>query len=364
MGGGIDSWGHLTLRNTTVSGNTTGPAAGLPALASDSDGAGIYSQQGSLLLEHVRMSGNRAIAAIPDGRFAEGGAVFAGGSFGGSDRVTVLDSVVSGNRASLTSDLPGKAGGKLIDMNANSGGIHVGDHIPTTVERTAISGNSVSVRDLRGEPVDFDPGMLVGDSRLTMRDSVLAGNRLFAESATSAGPGPAGNVLELDGPGFISNTRITDNTTVAVSPHGLAGNAGAGLAVSNVNNDPRLVTVQGGVISGNTAIARTSTGTAPVQGVGVLSESLLTMTGVLVSRNTGRASRPAGFARGGGIWHGFLFSGKRIQLTLNNTVVTRNVLTGRAGIKVAGGGLFSRRPVTLNHVLIAANIPDQCVGCR
>ena len=51
VGGGIDSWGQLTLVNTTVSRNTLGAAAGLPPLSSDNDGAGITSDQGSLTLD-------------------------------------------------------------------------------------------------------------------------------------------------------------------------------------------------------------------------------------------------------------------------------------------------------------------------
>ena len=68
LGGGIDSWGLLTLVNTKVSDNTTGATAGLPGIASDSDGAGIFSTQGSLTVTGSTVSGNRSIAAEPNGQ--------------------------------------------------------------------------------------------------------------------------------------------------------------------------------------------------------------------------------------------------------------------------------------------------------
>ena len=41
------------------------------------------------------LSGNRALAAAPNGRFAEGGAVYASPDFGGSNALTVRNSTVT-----------------------------------------------------------------------------------------------------------------------------------------------------------------------------------------------------------------------------------------------------------------------------
>jgi hypothetical protein len=359
LGGGIDSWGSLTLVNTTVSNNTAGSAAGLPAICSDCDGGGIFSAQGSVAMTGTTVSGNRAIAAAPNGQFAEGGAVFVRLDFTGSDALTVSNSTVTGNSASLTTSFPSFADGKLIDLNANSGGIHVGNGVPTTVDSTAITDNSVTTKGLLGEPLDFDSAMIVGDSQLIMSNSIISGNTLSATVATTADTGPAGSTLEIDGGGTVTNTRITDNTSTVVSPDGVAGNAGAGLAASGT----RLVTVRGGVISGNTATAKTSTGSATVEAVGVLSDSLLELDGVQVSGNTGTATGPTGTAQGGGIWNGVEFAGPQVQLTLDHTTVTHNSLSGSPGITVQGGGLFTTLPVTLTQSVIAGNTPDQCFGC-
>ena len=359
VGGGVESWGLLTLVNTTVNDNTAGPVGGLPAICSDCDGGGIFSEQGSLTLTGTALSGNRAIAAAPNGRFAEGGAVYASPDFGGSNALAVRNSAVTGNNASLTTNLPRFAGGKLIDLGANGGGIHVGDGVPATVDSTAMTHNSVTAKGLRGEPLGIDPAMLVGNSPLTMSNSVVSGNTLSVTVATTADIGPAGSTLELDGGGTITNTRVIDNTSTVVSQSHIAGNAGAGLAV--FNSGP--VTVRGGVISDNTSIARTTTGSATVQAVGVLNNGLLELDGVQVSDNAGTATGPTGTAQGGGIWNGMLFPAPQVQLTLDHTTVTRNSLGGGPGITVQGAGLFTAFPVTLTHAVITGNIPDQCFGC-
>jgi hypothetical protein len=364
VGGGIESWGDLTLVNTVVSGNTTGPAAGLPPVASDSEGAGIFSWQGSVTLTRTLVADNHATADIPNGITALGGGICVGDFFFPiSDSLTIRDSTVTGNGVSLTSNLPEFADGQLIGMFADSGGVKVENGIPTLIENTAITNNTVTATDPFGEPLAVDGAMFVRDSPLTMRNSTISGNRVFSTVATTTDSGPGGGALEADGGGIISNTRITGNTATNVTQGGDAGTAGAGLAALNFTGDPRLLTVRGGVISGNNAVATTSTGSATVQGVGISNDSLLALDGVLVSGNTGKAVGPAGAAQGGGIWNGTDFSGPPVQLTLDNTTVTRNSLTGSPGITLQGAGLFTTVPVTLTHSLIALNSPDQCFGC-
>ena len=126
-----------------------------------------------------------------------------------------------------------------------------------------------------------------------------------------------------------------------------------------------LLTVRDSAITGNTATARSSTGSADVQGVGVFNGGLLTLIDDAVSGNSGTATGPAGAAQGGGIWNATDVTGPPVQLTLQHTTVTRNSLAGSHGIKVQGGGLFSAPPaiVLLRNSLITLNTPDQCSGC-
>jgi hypothetical protein len=351
LGGGIFNAGTLTVKNSVITDNR------VAGVASDADGGGIWSAHGALTVVNSRIVRNQAIAAIPNGRFAEGGGIFVD-----SGSLTVQNTIVNGNSAQLTSALPILADGAVIDMHANSGGIHVGNGVPTTIANTTISGNSVSADDPSGEPNAFDSAMAIEDSPLTMRNTRITGNHLTQTVATTADIGAGGSALELDGGGTITNTRITGNTMTSISPNGVAAVTGA-LAVLNFTDDPRLVTMQDSVISGNTAHAFSTSGSANVHGAGIYNNSLLELRNVQVSNNAGNATAPSGTAEGGGIWNGVELTGPPVTLTLENTSVIRNSLTGSSGIIVQGGGLFTSEPVTLINSRIARNTPDQCFGC-
>jgi hypothetical protein len=351
FGGGIFNTGNLTISNSLIADNL---AAGV---ASDADGGGIWSAIGSVSITNSVVTRNGAIASIPNGRFAEGGGLFVE-----SGSLSVRNTVVSDNAAHLTTAWPVMATDGPIEMNANSGGIHVGDDTPTLIANTTISANSVAAVDPVGEPVGFDAAMLIGSGPLTMRNTKITGNHVTETVATTADFGPGGSVLELDGGGTITNTQITGNDMTSISPTGDAAVAGA-LAIFTFNDDPQLVTVKDTVIGGNTATATSPAGNATVHGVGIFNNSLLDLRRVQVSDNAGSATGLSGAAQGGGIWNGVELSGPPVTLTLEGTSVTRNALTGSAGVGLAGGGLFTTEPVTLNHSLIARNAPDQCSGC-
>ena len=365
-GGGIDTWGSLTLVDSAVTGNAVGAAAGLPGIVSDADGAGIYSRQGSLTLISTDVSDNDAIATAPDGRYAEGAAIFAGysgfGPNGGRDVVTVRNSVIAGNIARLTSDFPRYFGGKFQNLTANSGGLVDGPGVSsTTIENTHVIDNTAVAADLSGEPSAIDAAMNVSNGTLIMTSSVISGNRAITESSTSADVGPAGSALEVDGGGTISSTLITGNYATMVSPHGAAAVNGALGLFGNTS----LLTVLDSTISGNTATATSTTGSASIQGAGIFNDGLLKLIGDHIGDNTGTATGPSGEAEGGGIWNGATFTGPPVRLTLQGTAVTSNSLTGSPGFTVRGGGLYTRSPATITrrNSLIAYNIPDQCSGC-
>jgi hypothetical protein len=362
IGGGIDSWGALTLVNSTVSRNTVGAAAGLPPLPSETAGAGITSDRGSLTLAGVTMTGNQAVAAAPNGAMAEGGDIYVGFFSSGGQVLTVKNSAISGNTASVTSDLPSSYGGQVIDEQANDAGIHVDDGNAISIENSAITGNLATASNLNGEAESVDAAMSTGDSALAISDTVISGNTSLSKSGTTTDVGPGGDAIEVDGGGTITNTAITGNVSAIASPGGAATVVGA-LGVYNFTNDPKLLTVRGSTISGNTLSAATTTGQATVQGAGIFNNSLLELIGDTVSNNSGTASGPAGTAAGGGIWNGVDLSGPPVQLTLVRTAVTRNALSAGPGITVQGGGLFTTLPVTLMSSVIAGNVPDQCSGC-
>ena len=364
QGGGIYSWGPLTLVRTAVTGNSAGGGSGI---TSDADGAGIFSREGSLTLDGSVVSGNRATAVPPAGRFAEGAGIFAGvpdfgpGANTGHDVLVLRNSVVSGNVATLTSHLPSLTDGNLLDQKANAGGVLIAAATPATVENTQLTKNLVLATDLNGEAVAINSAIAAFHEPLTMANSVVSGNRAVSEAATTTDQGAAGDALEIDGGGTIRDSRITDNYSAVVTPHGLAAVAGALGLFDNTS----LLTVRDTTISGNTAVAQSTTGSVSIVGAGVFNGGLLALVDDTVSGNSGTATGPSGAAQGGGIWNGTDLTGPPVQLTLEHTTVTRNSLAGSHGIMVQGGGLFSAPPATviLRGSLITLNTPDQCSGC-
>jgi hypothetical protein len=356
-GAGIANSGTMSLTRTVVSRNRADAGVG-----SDAAGGGIHSELGSLTLDRSVVAGNRAVATPPNARFAEGGGVFVDT---GSGPLTIKGTVISGNRSDMTSTLPIFAadGETVIDMNASAGGVHVGDGVSTLVDRAVIAGNAIRATDPVGEPLALDVAMYVGDSPVVMRDTLITGNRGTATVATTEDVGASGTVIEFGGSGRISNTRITDNHITVTSPDGVAGATG-GVAVYNFSDQPpERVVIADSVVSDNTTRASSTTGSATVQGVGVLNNSLLELRDVVVRGNSGRARGPEATAQGGGIWNGVLFSGPPVELTLRRTRVVENSLTTSAGGTVQGAGLYTTEPVTLQDSVIARNRPDQCSGC-
>jgi hypothetical protein len=363
-GGGIDNWGNLTLVNTTVSDNT------VAGVASDADGGGINSWSGAAVtLNNSSVVDNHAVASV-NGRYAEGGGIF----MDDSTTLTMRSSNVSGNATVLTSTLPYSfddgTGTQTIDMNSNSGGVHMGNDVTTTVDNTHIDHNSITVDDPYGEPIAFGAGICScttnqTTSVLTIRNSTVSDNSLDATVASQADVYPgSGDALELDSAGSIANTQVLGNTA---TDHALTGDAivvAAGLETANVNTN--AISISNTKISANTATAIAPNGQAVVVGAGVLNQGPTRMQNDQITDNTGTASGRSGqseLAQGGGIYNGEGWSPGG-PLTLQNTSITGNVLTGDSGATLEGAGLYTAGfPATLTSSVIARNVPDDCSGC-
>ena len=248
FGGGIDTWGSLTLDNSTVSDNTVGS----DGTASDADGAGICSSFGSLTLINSVVSGNQAVATAPNGRFAEGGGVNLGCLFGSGsgESLSVSNGVINDNSASLTSDLPSFYDGQLIELGADGAGIDLEDAIPATITNSLVTNNSATANDPVGEAQGFNAAIAAAGT-LTMTNSVVSGNKSITNAATSADVGPQGGIIGAGGGGTITNTLITNNVSANMFSPGIAAVIGA-LEDFGVTSS---LTVQNSTISGNTAEA-------------------------------------------------------------------------------------------------------------
>jgi hypothetical protein len=346
-GGGIDSWGPLTLINTTVRDNKIGSASGVSDLASDAEGGGILMNRSALTVINSTLSGNECAAAGPNGRFAEAGAIM---TFGAS--MSITNSTLTDNSATLEASLPNS-----VETLANSGAIHLTDLVATaTIVNSTISRNSVTMTNTVGDSVAFSAAVHVDlGVAFTLANSVVAGNSVSSSAAGNA-EGDSG-VGEMSG--TISNTRISGNTVTVHADGGDAlAFAGGILAFgSSLNNTD---------VTGNHLHAIAPAGTAFAAGGGVVADDPgVTLRNSNVNANSADANGARGAARGGGIFDAPIDNGPQGgPLTLQNSSITGNTLNGAAGISVQGGGLsLESNTFSSLHSLIAGNTPDQCLGC-
>jgi CSLREA domain-containing protein len=173
-GGGIFTLrGAVTLADSVVSGNRT--------TGRDADGGGIYSIEGAVTMTNSTISGNSTT-----GDFAGGGGVYVRVS-----ALTLTRSTVSGNRTS--------------GRYSHGGGIYSNYNGATlTLIGSTISGNQVTGTDSDGGGVGFD------DSVVTILNSTITGN-----SATRAGGGLGIFVDNSDKKLTIHNSIIAGNTAAS-----------------------------------------------------------------------------------------------------------------------------------------------------
>jgi hypothetical protein len=364
FGAGIDNLGDLTLRNTLVAGNTV---AG--ALTSDADGGGINTGRffggftASLTLDHSTVSGNRALAGDQWGRFAEGGGIFTADD----TSLTLQHSSVTENEARLETNFPGVLpDGTPLEVSTNSGGVHVGNGTPVTVVSSHIDRNVTALVGPNAQDAPIDAGMLVGDGRLVMRDSTVNHNVLSAD--VQAAPDLPGGAFEWDGVAEITGSEFVGNLATITARDGDATSLGAvdALAIAVTETDPGPSVMRHSVIRDNLVTLVAPRGNAAVFGGGMTNNASTVLDEVRITGNGVVARSLTATLQGGGIWNGALYDdppGPPSQLTLSQSRVENNVLSGPPGAVLQGGGLYTEVPVTLQQTRIENNIPDQCAGC-
>jgi hypothetical protein len=355
-GGGISNDGTLTLDHTLVSDNRAAAASGL---TSEALGGGILNRAfGNLTLTKSVVTDNHAGVTAPNGQEADGGGiVMVGGA------LTIDDSLVSDNSADVSTSFP-----RGVGTQSFSGGIHVQGNASATIRNTTVSGNVVTATNPVGDTTAYSGG-IDDDGSLDLRDSTVSNNQVSAIAGVTVTcgpecvPGAGSGGIETDGAATIRNTRITGNNASATSLTGTASVQGGGIV--NFSTDPtEPVLVSDSLISRNTVTVSSTTGSATVQGAGITNDGVLELRNTQLRDNSGTATGPSGAAQGGGIWNGaLLFGPPSAQLTVDDSTITHNTLTASPGLSVQGGGLFTTFPVTLANSVIADNSPDQCYGC-
>lgn len=348
FGGGIASFGRLTLERSVVARNR---AAGV---ASDANGGGIYAGNGSSLT--IRSSTVTGNAAAPEriGRYAESGGILASAT-----ATTITDSVISGNRADLVTSWPIRPQGELLELLAIGGGIHLANGGSVTVRDTKITGNGILADDPAGGIAAFGSGVLADDGvDVDIARTEVSRNRVDVRTATSQDIGPSGGAVEIDTGGALTDVRITDNSSTVSTVDGEAQVNGA---FAGFGDNPQRLVLTRVVIQGNSGLARSTHGSAKAFGGAVLNNALMDLRDVTVHGNTLVARAPRGTqAQGGGIWNGPLLFDQTVELTLSGSTVTGNALSAGAA---QGGGIYNAAALTLGTTVVRGNRPDQCVGC-
>jgi hypothetical protein len=211
--------------------------------------------------------------------------------------VTLVDSAVSGNRAS-------SSGGGIY----NSG--------TATLVNSIVSGNQAA------DSSDSYGGGIYNDSgTVTLTNSTVIGNSTSGEHAYGAG------IYNLAGTVTLTNSAVSGNSDSCAYSYGVG-----------IYNDGGEVVLTDSVVSGNTA-----TGTFSY-GAGIYSTGAVTLTNSAVSGNT--ASNQ--FSSGGGIYNSTITG----TVTLTNSTVSGNRISGREAF---GGGISNSGAVTLTNSTISGN---------
>jgi hypothetical protein len=361
-GGGIDTFGDLSLERSVVRDNHAGAASGISDLASDNQGGGIRSWLGTLTIRHSRVEDNSATGAAPNARFAEGGGIFHGG-----DTFTVRHGVVADNTAQLASGLPDEVDGVGIDQAAISGGIHVDAVVPTVrIDHSLVADNTVLGTNTAGSTNVFAGGVLTQaptDTRIS--HTTFRGNRVETATTGSALGLAHADTASLQLHGTVTHSTIRDGRVTATSEHGDA-EAFAGAIWSQRGRVRNLE------VRTNTVDATAPHGTAIVLGAGIVldddpgepGDRGLTMMNSRVRGNRGTAAGQTVIARGGGIYDGPVEAVGSLgaPLTLRGVHIEHNQLAPSAFAQ--GAGLFIQdQPLVLQRTKIRHNRPDQCIGC-
>lgn len=319
QGAGIDSFGDLTLVNTAVTNNVSGSTANSPSLATSARAGGIYNHiQAKLTIQRSVIRANHVKATSPHGTETIAGGIESLGE------LLISDSLINDNTVELESAFPSD-----VEQASFAGGIHIdlcpvefcGPPHQATISRSIVHGNSVSARNVNGDSVaGAFGGGIQAEGPLALDHSSIDHNVVSANSAGDALADGGGLDVGV-GPATIRDSVIASNRVVAVGGRGAIAQGGG------IANGGQL-TVQRSLVVDNNASARGGAavnqfGFASVaQGGGIWNGQFgeaapqLMLSDTAILRNTLSAS--AGFPlQGGGLFTAFPITRTRTLIATN-----------------------------------------------
>ncbi len=198
----------------------------------------------------------------------------------------------------------------------------------------------------------------------TIRNTQVSGNSVVAVNTNpNSLPAGFGGGIVAFAPALLENVSLTDNA-VQVTGAGFAVGDGGGMEVD------APVTVRNSLVGRNSvAVAGPSGVLAFGGGIAMFGGDLTLERTVVVANSVSAtgAAAPLPFggvssALGGGISNGGP-GNPSAALTLTDSVVNANRLSGSAGVLLNGGGVFTDSGVMRTRTVIAGNKPDDCSGC-
>jgi hypothetical protein len=369
-GGGINhAGGLLVLRRTVVTGNLAEADVALGALA---QGGGIYSSGGTVKLFRSTVRKNVARGIAGTGASAYGGGIIHGGSL-------VIDhSTVSGNRARAEASAASGAlagGGGIFAMNGKiavtssrvdanvatasgagaatyaqgyAGGIEVTGATSFTLAGSTVSKNQALSDLVGGLGTAQGAGLDASTSKITVRNSVLAGNvaRATSPAAATTNAYGAGAHISDSTPVSMAKSRVTGGRVVSTTS-GTASGSGAGLSLSGTG-----LALGTTLVASNTIDATAGSGPATAEGGGLVLRdgSTLQLVQSTVRANRADSTGPGIAVSSGGGIGSFSSSVAARASTVNGNVAATS---GQA----LGGGLFLNAggPHTLVNSTLAGN---------
>ena len=330
-GGGIFANGPVSLLKSTVSNNTA-------SMNQYAYGGGI-STSGSLTITDSTISGNQADGQV----FSWGGGVKAG-------QVTLINSIVSGNRTRSSRAIGGGISAVILTavnsvISGNTADGFRGDYYPccqadfggdgrgggisaseVTLTGSTVSNNETIGRNAKGGGVYARDQLVVTDSTISgniTRGFTAPGGGLYArgyatlaqstisENTSYSGDGHAkGGGIYLIGQLTLSQSTVSGNTASGEGTGGFNGQASGG-GIYTRGSSTTLVVTQS-TVSGNSSIGYES----PVRGGGLHTQGPLTVTQSTISSNSATNASSFHSTTGGGL------------MALGDTVINNTILAG------------------------------------
>lgn len=361
--------GDGASRVLRITGTTAVSISGLTLRngGSVNQGAGIDVGNGRLTLVDSVVSGN--VAEVTNGDARGGGLFVASGS------LVLTNSTVSGNTATTTSTNPNPNTGypyyDPVDPyhTARGGGIFV-EGGSVTLTDSEVSGNLATLNSTASSyDIDSDAeggGIYVASGTLNVSGSTISGNTASFSGGSGAwfsgSDARGGGVFVESGTASLVDSVVSGN---AVSVASMANESGGDAEGGGLYVNSGTLTLSNTTVSGNTA-SNTDTGTfinGDARGSGIyLNSGAATLTNVVVSDNVARVAAQAvyadGEAEGGGIW---VDDGR---MSIVDSVIsgnlTENTSTGSnpyfSNTDARGGGIYlDNGTMTISNSLIENN---------